>query len=225
MPEYAAGPWRSVVFVVNDLLDAILLGSFFFGLVFSALSLLIGVADLGIGHVDHNGGVGDHGSHGAHALTPLSIGTMLAFLTWFGGVAYLARNGLGLVAILSLALGLVGGFAGGYVIYWLLRKVRAAEGALDADNDRMPGTIAKVTSSIREGGVGEIVYERRGVRQVSAARSATGKAIPRGTEVVVHNVSAGVAVVEPWSSFVGDRHQDLVAPTDEAAASLPPRSS
>jgi membrane protein implicated in regulation of membrane protease activity len=216
------------MFVVNDFLDAILLGCFFFGLIFTALSLFLGVTNIGFGHVGGNHGhVGHHGAHHGHAaddvLSPISVGTILGFVTWFGGVAYLARNGLALYAAVSLILGLVAGFAGAYVVYWLLRKVQGQQaGLLRAADDYMPGTIARVTSSIRAGGTGEIVYERRGVRQVSAARSATGEAIPRGTQVVVHRLTSGVALVEPWSTFVGDGFEELGTGGELPAHDLPP---
>lgn len=213
--------------VVNDLLDAILLGCFFFGLIFSALSLFLGVADLGIGHDagphGHLGDIAHHGHHG-HAghdgndgLSPVSVGTILGFLTWFGGIAYLVRNGIEVFVGISLIAGTIGGLAGAYVIFWLLRKVHAQQaGLLVAADDYMPGTIGRVTSSIRAGGTGEIVYERRGVRQVSAARAPNGIAIPRGTQVVVLHHRAGIADVEPWSTYVGDdAFDELESPGDD----------
>ena len=41
------------MFTINDWLDAILLGTFFFGLIFSVASLIMGVADLGWGQAHH----------------------------------------------------------------------------------------------------------------------------------------------------------------------------
>jgi hypothetical protein len=225
------------MFVVNDLLDAILLGCFFFGLIFSGLSLFLGITDIGAGHqpTAHHGHVGHighhgHGGHEAHpghaaddVMSPISVGTILGFLTWFGGVAYLARNGLETYAAVSLILGAVAGVAGGWVVYWLLKKVHAQQaGLLRASDDYMPGTIARVTSSIRAGGTGEIVYERRGVRQVSAARAPTGEAIPRGTQVVVLRQASGMAQVEPWSTFVGDGFEELEPGHGGPGADLPP---
>jgi hypothetical protein len=226
------------MFVVNDLLDAILLGCFFFGLIFSGLSLFLGITDIGIGHQGHSHG-GHHGGHlglhghdgqGGHAgddvLSPISVGTILGFLTWFGGVTYLARNGLEIWAGISLLLGAIAGIAGGWIIYWLLRKVHSQQaGLLRASDDYMPGTIARVTSSIRAGGTGEIVYEQRGVRQVSAARNPSGEAIPRGTEVVIVKHGAGIAQVEPWAKFVGDSFDELESGHEGRITDLPPPSS
>jgi hypothetical protein len=225
------------MFVVNDLLDAILLGCFFFGLIFSGLSLFLGVAEIGVGHQASHGGHGGHfghhghgGGHDAHhghasedVLSPISVGTILGFLTWFGGVAYLARNGLETYAAVSLFLGVVAGLVGGYVIYWLLRKVHSQQaGLLRASDDYMPGTIARVTSSIRAGGTGEVVYERRGVRQVAAARCPSGEAIPRGTEVVILRRTRGIVQVEPWVTFVGDGFDELESGREGRITDLPP---
>lgn len=222
------------MFVVNDLFDAILLGSFFFGLIFSGLSLFLGVTHIGIGHhstgqhphLGHHGH-GGNGAHHGHAsdevMPPISVGTILGFLTWFGGVAYLFRNGLGAHAAVSLLVGAVAGVAGGWAIYWLLKKVHAQQaGLLRAADDYMPGTIARVTSSIRAGGTGEIVYERRGVRHVSAARCPSGEAISRGSQVVVVREAGGVAQVEPWASFVGDGFQELEPGHGGPGEDLPP---
>jgi membrane protein implicated in regulation of membrane protease activity len=225
------------MFVVNDLLDAILLGCFFFGLIFSGLSLFLGITDIGIGHqghahtahdglFGHSGHDAQHGHGGDDVLSPISVGTILGFLTWFGGVTYLARNGLEVYAGISLLVGAIAGVAGGWIIYWLLRKVHSQQaGLLRAADDYMPGTIARVTSSIRAGGTGEIVYEQRGVRQVSAARSPSGEAIPRGTEVVIVKHGSGIAQVEPWAKFVGDGFDELETGHEGRITDLPPPRS
>ncbi len=166
--------------VVNDGLDALFLGSFLFGLLFPALSLLLGGVHVGHHHV-HLGRV--HAGQAAHdgTLGPLNSATMLAFIAWFGGVGYLVRHGLGSYALVSLLLGAVGGAAGACIVGWfLVRVILPAEHVLDPADFRLPGTLARVTSSIRAGGTGEIVYEQGGVRQVSAARSLDGRPLSRG---------------------------------------------
>jgi membrane protein implicated in regulation of membrane protease activity len=184
------------LFVVEDTLDVVLLGSFFFGLIFVVLSLVLGAADLDIGH-DHSGGL-HTGEHGAHWITQLNLGTILAFVTWFGGVAYLFRNALGVNALVSIVLGLAAGYLGGAIIFKFMQMLKSSETVLDARRERLAGTIARISSPVRSGGVGEIVYEMNGVRQVSAARSADGVALPRGAEVIVLNRERGIAIVEPW---------------------------
>lgn len=211
---------------VQDGFDAFLLGCFFFGLVFAATALLGGLG--GVGHVHlyvhlptHAGhfhlphhGPSPGGHHGHRGVGPLNTSSLLVFVSWFGGWAYLARNGLDWILAFSLIVGLIGGLAGGGLMFlWLAKVLVRMETALDPADYRMPGTIARVTSSIRAGGVGEIVYEQGGVRQVSAARTRDGSPIPRGTEVVVRDRERGIASVEPWDSFLGERHRDLIRST------------
>ena len=59
-----------------------------------------------------------------------------------------------------------------------------------------------MTSSIRENGTGEVVYVQQGVRQVSAARSVEGVAIPRGAEVVVLRAEKGIVYVDLWDNLI-----------------------
>jgi membrane protein implicated in regulation of membrane protease activity len=189
------------LFVINDTLDALLLGSFFFGLVFVVLSLTMGLAEIGFGH-DHGGleshGQGQAGGHWGW-LAQLNIGSTLAFLTWFGGVAYLLRNAVGLNGFVSLIVGIAAGVACAVFVLRLMRILKSQEVYLDQHQERMPGVIGRVSSSVRADGTGEITYVLNGVRQVSAARTAQGLALPRGTEVVVLRRERGIAFVEPWN--------------------------
>ena len=198
--------------VVNDALDAILLGSFLFGLVFTGLSLVLGFADVDIDG-DLFGGGGDADGDGGGLI---NLSTILAFVAWFGGVGYLVRHGLGWGAVPSVGLGILGGVGGAAAIAWFMAKVvRPNDKALDPDDFRLPGTMARVTSSIRAGGIGEILFEQQGIRQVAAARAQDGRAIPRETEVVVLSVDHGIAKVEPWDSLMAPR--ETGRPTGELA--------
>jgi hypothetical protein len=201
---------------VHDGFDALLLGCFFFGLVLAVATLIggLGGAHLHVPvklwhlHLPHHGPVAGHGHHAG--IGPLNTGSLLVFVSWFGGWAYLARHGLHWVLALSLVVGLVGGLIGGALVFlWLTKVLVRMETALDPADFRLPGTLARVSWSIRAGGVGEIVYEQGGVRHCAAARSLDGTAIARGTEVVIRSYERGIAAVEPWLAFVGERHRDL----------------
>src|SRR5215218_2986748 len=161
------------LFVVNDTLDALLLGSFFFGLVFVVISLTLGLAQL-------------------------NVGSVLAFLTWFGGVTYLLRNAVGLNGFLSLLVGIAAGAACAAFVLRLMRYLKSQGVFLDERQERLPGVIGRVSSTVRADGTGEITYVLNGVRQVSAARTLDGLALPRGTEVVILRREHGIAFVEPW---------------------------
>jgi len=186
------------MFPLNDALDSILLGSLLFGIVFTIGSILLGFADLG-GDADSGG---DHGSSGPfHGL--LNVSSLLAFITWFGGVGYLARNGFGWIAPIAILAGFAGGVGGAFVVGLFFSKVlRAGSESLDPRDFERVGALGKVTSSIRSGGVGEIVFERHGSRMVSSARSRTAESIGRGTEVVILSVDRGMAVVEPFDELL-----------------------
>lgn len=191
------------MFQVNDVLDAVLLGCFFFGLLFAVLLLVVG--DLGA-EADGDGPI------------PINLSVVLAFLGWFGGVGYLTRNAAEWPTTLALLVGTVGGVVGALAVGKVTAALVSPKGAvLDPADYRLPGTIAQVSSSIRAGGVGEIVYEQGGTRQVSAARAAGGRAIPRGAEVVLLESRGGTAVVEPSEIFFASRDERPVVPSTGTA--------
>lgn len=187
------------MFPVNDLLDAILLGGFLFGVLFTIASLLLGFADVGHGS-DSGGNVGGDLISGLFNLTAI-----LAFITWFGGIGYLFRNVAGWNSFFSVVLGLGGGLIAAFAVSWFVIKVLRPGGKeLDPHDYDTVGVMAKVTSGIREGGFGEIVYELGGTRQVASAKASTLQSIAFGTEVVVLRVEKGVAVVEPFADLLAD---------------------
>jgi membrane protein implicated in regulation of membrane protease activity len=182
-------------------LDAIFLGAFLFGLLFSVVALALGAVDFG---ADHGGHIGHDADGGLHDF--LNVSVILAFIAWFGGVGYLASSGAGWTAAVSVVVAVGGGLIGAYIILQIFKRVIRPAGntELDPRDYELKGKLARVTSSIRPGGVGEIVYEQSGARMVRAARSSSGIAIPRGTEVVVLRAEGGVGIVAPWAELYGD---------------------
>ncbi len=167
-----------------------------------------------IGHGAHGAGaIGTHagvetggGLHLADVLAPfLNASSLLAFLTWFGAAGYLALQFGGWALPFGLAAALLAGIAGAVLLGAFLRKVMAGEVTLDPRDYRLEGTLARVTVSIPESGAGEIVFAKAGRRRSEAARSATGQAIPRGTEVVIMRYARGAAHVQPWEQLLAER--------------------
>jgi len=193
------------MFPINDLLDAILLGGFLFGVIFTLGTLLLGVADIGFHGADHGGDIGP-GSEIFHGMFNLSA--VLAFITWCGGIAYLFRNAASWNVFVSLFLGVAGGLAAAFIVTWLMVKILRRPGDVmnPADYETV-GRVARVTSSIRQGGVGEIVFELGGTRHVAGAIAAKQDEIRRGTEVVVLRMERGMAVVEPFDALLAE-YQD-----------------
>ena len=192
------------MFPINDALDAILLGSFLFGILFTVGAFLLGAADIG-------GDAGDHsigGDHGADHM--FNITSILAFITWFGGVGYVVRNGTGWNWAFALVLALIAGFGAAWVVKQFITKIlRSGEYTLDPRDFQRVGTLARVTSTIRPGGVGEIVWEQRGARMVGSARSTSESPIGRGTEVLIMKVERGIAIVEPFDGLLAGESQAL----------------
>jgi len=146
----------------------------------------------------------DSGLHAAQnsGVSPFNFVTLTAFLAWFGGTGYLLTRysgvwvGFGLLA--SITSGLVGG---GVVFLFLSRVLISDEENMDPADYEMVGVLGRVSSSIREGGTGEIVYAQMGTRRVCGARSEDTSAIAKGTEVVVTRYEKGIAYVRLWSEM------------------------
>ncbi len=145
-----------------------------------------------------------HVGHGT-SVSPFNFVTLTAFLAWFGGTGYLLTRysslwvGFGLLA--SAAVGLVGGS----IVFLFLSKVLISdEENMDPADYEMVGVLGRVSSSIRAGGTGEMIYTQMGTRRVCGARADDGGAIVKGTEVVVTRYEKGIAYVRLWAEMSGD---------------------
>jgi hypothetical protein len=166
-----------------------------------------GHAQTGHAPASHASGVGVRGARmGSGHVSPLNPPTVAAFLAWFGGTGYLLTRystlqvGLGL--LLSVSSGLVGG---GIIFVFLTKVLMSDEETMDPADYEMVGVLGKVSSSIREGGTGEMVYSQMGTRRVCGARSEDNSAIAKGAEVVVTRYEKGIAYVRLWSEMSGDQ--------------------
>lgn len=184
-------------------MEGLYLGTFAFGVIFTVASFALGA--FGGGHDLHMHGLdlhgGGYGGHDAH-ISPFSISTLSAFLAWFGGAGYLLTRYTHLTALLDLLLAAAVGLVGGGIIFLILGKYvlpRLTE--LRQEDFQIPGTVGHLSVSIAAGAVGEIVYSVGGAQQVDSARSVSGEAIERGTEVVVLKREKGIAYVERWDKF------------------------
>jgi hypothetical protein len=187
--------------------EVLYLGTFAFGVIFTLVSFALGAFGSGDGvHLhgldlhgaDHGAGGGGHDAH----ISPFSISTVSAFLAWFGGAGYLLTRFTHLTALLDLLLAATVGLVGGGIIFVALGKYvlpRLTE--LRQEDFQIPGSVGHLSVSIPAGAVGEIVYSVGGAQQVDSARSVSGEAIERGTEVVVLRREKGIAYVERWDQF------------------------
>lgn len=161
--------------------------------------------DLSHGDVSHAGGENQQGTfHTLQPMTvsPLNLGTIAAFLAWFGGAGYLLTAYSSIWVVWAFLLSIASGIAGASVVFWFLAKVLVAhERNLDPADYHMTGVLGHVSSSIREKGTGEIIYSQEGTRRTCGARSEDGRAIEKGTEILVTRYQKGIAYVRPWDEF------------------------
>jgi hypothetical protein len=75
---------------------------------------------------------------------------------------------------------------------------------MDPADYEMVGVLGRVSSSIRAGGTGEMIYTQMGTRRVCGARNEDGSAIAKATEVVVTRYEKGIAYVRLWSEMSGE---------------------
>jgi membrane protein implicated in regulation of membrane protease activity len=183
---------------------------FLFGFFFSLASLVSGHMHLHGGHVGHTGHFNHAGGHGHghahsgehHGISPFNMGTMTAFLAWFGGTGYLATHFYRVWFLSALGISLVAGLGGASVVFWFLGKVLMREREeLDPAAYDMVGVLGTVSGPVRPGGTGEMIYSQHGLRRAASVRSDDGSAIPNGAEVVVTRYHDGIAFVRRWEEM------------------------
>ncbi len=200
---------------IND----VFLGCFVFGILWSFAAVLLGgfhfghhASTPGHGHLHlhtgHSGrtSVGSRsgsGTHGGWLEHFLSLHTIAIFLAWTGGCGYLmmrhTKFGIWLVLLLSSGVGLVGGAA----LAFLLRFLHGREFAMEPADYDMVGVLGRISSPIRQGGTGEMIFTRDGGRKLAYVRSEGGHPIERGQEVVVTSYQNGIAYVRTWDALTG----------------------
>lgn len=161
------------------------------------------------GQVFHIHGHFGHGHHGhlhagqGHGLAKLNFSTICAFLTWFGAAGYLMQRHTAIVALFEVAISVFAGIAGAAIVFWFMTKLMAHDRTLDPADYDMVGVLGRVTSPVRPGGVGEIVFARDGGRKSAAVRCEDGSGIDRNVEVIVTRYENGIAYVKKWDELAG----------------------
>ncbi len=174
---------------------------FFVGFALSLLSVLgtfhlhLGIIHFHVGHthVPHGGG--------GSGTSFVNFGTIVAFLAWFGGTGYLLTEHSALWFVLALLVSVVIGIAGAALVFIVIRKLTEDDHPLDPEDYRMEGVLGRLSSPIRSGGTGEIIFSQEGTRRSAPARSEDGNAIPNDTEVVVTRYEQGIAFVRRWDEL------------------------
>jgi len=156
------------------------------------------------GHVATSTSQAGTSSTSAH-VSPFNFVTLAAFLAWFGGTGYLLTRYSRVWFVMGLGVALSSGVVGAGIIYLFLSKVLTSqEENMDPADYDMAGVLGKICSPIREGGIGEIIYSQAGTRRTCGARSEDGRAVAKGTEVVVTRYEKGIAYVRLWEELSGE---------------------
>src|SRR5438309_646455 len=109
-------------FIIGFLLSAI---SFMFG------NLHIHLPHFHLGHLTFPGPHAPSAAHGAHAghvgaaneLPAINLGTITAFLAWFGGIGYLLTKYTSVMARLALLFAIFGGMVGATIVFFLVSRL------------------------------------------------------------------------------------------------------
>jgi hypothetical protein len=76
---------------------------------------------------------------------------------------------------------------------------------LDPADYERTGVLARIVSPIREGGTGEIIFSQEGTRNTCGARSESGEALAKGTEVIITRYEKGIAYVRKWEEMAEEQ--------------------
>lgn len=184
---------------------------FLVGFSLSVLSFLAGAVHIHLPvkwhlpfHLGHHGGglakgsLHKGGSSGVQ-ISWFNASTIMAFLAWFGGAGYLLVRYSHFLVVAILAIAAIAGLFAGWVIFKFMVKLNDAP--MTSEERRVEGALGTISMPIREEGTGEIIFPVDGVRRCAGARSSDGKAIEKGTEVVIERYEKGIAYVKRWEEF------------------------
>ena len=131
-----------------------------------------------------------------------NFATITAFLAWFGGSGYLLTRYSALTVTVIMLIAVIVGFSGAtFIFLFVVKFLMRHDCELDpADFDRV-GVLGRVISPIREGGTGEIIFSQAGTRHTCGARSESGEALTKDTEIVVTRYEHGIAYVRKWEEM------------------------
>src|SRR5258708_18220082 len=162
----------------------------------------------------HDSSQGQHQSL-LSLINPLPI---MLFLLGFGFFGYFVHNTIHFVAALNLIFATIGVVAAAALLLILVGRLFGdSEGATVQDVSDRTGLLGKVSITIQENSLGEIIYiSPGGMRKSIPARSIDGRRLERDQEVVVVNYQHGIAEVDTWDHFISEEGtQSEVSVSDE----------
>lgn len=169
---------------------------------------------------------GSHGTSGNSTpqgnipslLSYINLTSIVFFLIGFGLFGYLIHNVVQVVALFALGLAGVSGILIAALLLLLLNRLFGnSEGETVQDVSDRTGIVGKVSMTIQENSLGEVLYTSPGgMRKSIPARSVDGRRLDRDQEVVIVNYQRGVAEVDTWDHFIGEEELHLAATSSTA---------
>jgi membrane protein implicated in regulation of membrane protease activity len=220
--------------IATDPLSLVLIACFLVGLIYFIVTALLGNLGHGAAHATHavgqhvdahighhtgvhahtggpaqahTSGKGDTSGHNQSLASFLNPTSVMFFLLGFGFFGYVFHNIVGLEAPLLVLLfaGLSGVVIALLLLYMITRLFGNSESTTEQDVSDRTGLLGKVSTTIQEGGMGEILYvSPGGMRKSIPARSTDGQRLERNQEVVVVSYQNGVAEVDTWERFINE---------------------
>ncbi len=228
--------------IATDPLSLVFIACFLFGLLFLVGATLLGSFGHGtnaahgihsgthVGHIDaghsthlvhtpHPAGKGslaktNSGTHNGFSIATYANPTAIAlFALGFGFFGYIFHDTAGFVLPLTIILALVGGLIIAVLLLALLSRVFGdSEGETIQDVSDRTGLLGKVSTTIQEHGIGEVLYvSPGGMRKSVPARSVDGRRLERDAEVVIVHYEQGIAEVDTWDHFVNHDDSEKVS--------------
>jgi len=157
-----------------------------------------------VGHLPHasSSGAGSAGRGVGPEVPWWNAFSIMIFLCWFGAAGFLLTKYGSFVAGLVVVLAAICGIAGGAIIFMFLTRVLMPhDRELTADETEVVGVVGRVSSPIRAGGTGAIVYQQMGATRSASARSDDGSGIGKEEEVYVIRYEKGIAYVKRWEDL------------------------
>lgn len=143
-------------------------------------------------------------THNATLFAYLNPTTVALFLLGFGLFGYLSHTTVNFVLPLTLLLACIGGLViTGLLLALLNRAFGNSEGETIQDVSDRTGLTGKVSITIQENGIGEVLYvSPGGMRKSTPARTVDGRRLERDQEVIVVSHQQGIAEVDTWEHFI-----------------------
>jgi hypothetical protein len=159
-----------------------------------------------VAHPSHVSQAAHHSGLFSSVWTFVNPTSIVLFLLGFGFFGYVFHNTANLALPFSLLLAAVGGvFIAAVILALLTRVFGDAEANTIQDVSDRTGLLGKVSMTIQENNIGEILYTSPGGMHKSIpARSIDGRRVERGQEVVVLNYQRGIADVDTWEHFINE---------------------